>query len=95
MRPLVLVAAVSLLALACGTSPCQELGERICGCTNIGKAACRTQVQDQLKTQDPGDAVCETYLPTCTNEAAKAQGAEYCEWILTAAGKEACGIAPQ
>ncbi len=93
MRLHALLAAASLHALGCGTSPCQELGERICGCTGIGKDNCRTQVQDQLKNTDPGDAVCETYLATCRSENAAADGAEFCEWILTAKGKQSCGIA--
>ncbi len=94
MRLLAPLAAASLLALGCGTPPCQELGERICMCTNIGKDACRTQVQDQLKNVHPADAVCEDYLATCRSEKAAEAGAEFCEWLLTAAGKQACGIAP-
>jgi hypothetical protein len=87
-----MLAAVPLLALGCGTPPCQELGERICMCTGIGKDSCKTQVSDQLKSADPGDAVCEQYLATCTSENASSVGAEFCEWLVTEGGKRACGI---
>lgn len=94
MRHLALLAVASLLG--CGTPPCQELGERLCSCTGIGKEACKTQVQDQLKNVHPTDAQCEGYLATCGSDAPNfPKGADFCEWINTDAGKVACGIAPQ
>ncbi len=90
MRLLPAIAAASLLATACGTPPCQELGERLCACTGLSKESCKTQVEDHLKNHDPGDAVCEHYLASCHEDA----GTVFCEWLGTEAGKQKCGIAP-
>ena len=92
MRPLAATAAALALALAgCGDSPCQELGQRICACQpGLSADSCKNLVEDQLGNKDPGDAYCEDHLETCSAP----EGATLCEWLLTAEGKLACGLAP-
>ena len=88
------VALASLLALAaaCSTSPCQELGERLCQCQpGTTKDTCKTQVQNQLKDLSPDESTCQKHLDQCNAPA----GVDFCEWLLTANGKTACGLAPQ
>jgi hypothetical protein len=83
---------LALAAAACGDSPCQELGERICRCQpGLGEDACRTQVEEQLKNVDPGDDFCDAHLATCNHPT----GGELCEFLLTEDGKIACGLAPE
>jgi hypothetical protein len=94
MRPIALIAALAILAGGCSDSPCQELGEKLCGCTGTGTEACKRQVDAQLETLDPDDATedrCERLLGSCSPPA----GAELCEWLLTEDGKVACGIAAE
>jgi hypothetical protein len=81
--------ALALLAAACSDSPCQDLGERLCSCTGQSSDVCKTQVEQQLETAGLGDATCEDYLASCSAPA----GTTLCEWLLTADGKQACGIA--
>jgi len=93
MRFLALALAVALATLAagCSKSPCQELGERLCGCTGLSSDSCKTQVENQLKALDPPQSTqdrCEHYLDTCSAPA----GVQLCEWLLTANGKEQCGL---
>jgi hypothetical protein len=92
--PMRRLAAVALLALAvgCGDSPCQDLGERICSC-NPGATtdACEAQTESQLEDADLSDDDCDRLLGTCN---AVPPGAQFCEWLLTADGKEACGLTP-
>ena len=46
---LLLAATAALAAGGCSTSPCQELGEKLCNCQpGSTEDSCRTQVQDQL-----------------------------------------------
>lgn len=93
--PMRSLAAASALALAlglagCGKSACQELGEKICACQpGLGSDACKTQVEEQLRSNDPGDAFCEQRLAACNPPAGN-----LCEWLLTSDGKKACGLAP-
>jgi hypothetical protein len=97
MRRLALSAAagLALVLSACGDSPCQELGERICACQPGGLSAdtCKAQVEKQLEDIDPSKAFedkCQQYLDACNAPA----GANLCEWLLTERGKQACGLAP-
>jgi hypothetical protein len=91
LAALLLATALAALA-ACGPSPCQELGQRICSCQpGLSSATCKTQVEQQLKSTNPGDGVCDKFLASCVPPA----GIDLCEWMLTEAGKKACGIAPQ
>jgi hypothetical protein len=91
MRRLAAALLVAALA-ACGKSACQELGERICACQPGGETSgtCTTQVQQTLKTSSPGESRCEQYLGTCKAPA----GGDLCEFMLTEAGKTACGLTP-
>jgi hypothetical protein len=85
-----LVLAVALSA--CGTSPCQELGQRICACQpGLPSSTCKTQVEQQLKNANPGEGKCDQLLQSCQPPA----GVDLCEWMLTEAGKRACGLTPQ
>jgi len=90
--PLVLAAAAALAAAGCSTSPCQDLGERICHCTGLSSDSCKTQVEQELKrineTQANRDA-CTTLLDTCEAP----PGAIFCEWLTTPPGKVGCGLA--
>jgi hypothetical protein len=89
MRRPVLVLALALAALGCSESPCQELGERLCACTAAGDT-CETQVEGQLDSVDLTEGRCEEVLAVCNAPA----GADFCEWLLTSDGKQACGLAP-
>lgn len=87
------LAALALLALAaaCSDDPCQELGERLCAC-NAGATsdACESQTKDQLDDLSLSDGDCEERLAACSAP----PGAVFCEWLLTADGKVACGLTP-
>lgn len=90
MRRLALAALLATLA-ACGTSPCQELGQRICACQpGLDSTSCKSQIEQSLKSTNPGEATCDKLLASCTAPA----GIDLCEWMLTAAGKTACGLTP-
>ncbi len=87
LAPLLLLAALA----ACGTSPCQELGQRICACQpGLDSTTCKTQVQNLLNSLNPGTSTCDALLSSCTAP----QGADLCEWMLTPDGKKACGLTP-
>lgn len=93
LRPL--LAAALLVASGCSTSPCQLLGERICHCQpGTNGDTCTAQVEDQLGEIDPTSSFedyCQARLDACN---AVPEGAEFCEWLLTPDGKDACGITP-
>ena len=91
--PLLALAAAAALAAGCSTSPCQELGERLCSCTGQSKDTCKTQVEDQLKRLDPTQDTldrCDALLGSCKEP----EGAVFCEWLRTSSAKVACGVAP-
>jgi hypothetical protein len=91
--PMRRLAALLLLALAaaCGSDPCQDLGERICAC-NPGSTtdACQSLTESQLNDASLSDGYCDQLLASCTAPS----GAVFCEWLLTADGKAACGLTP-
>ncbi len=107
---LALVAAAALFAAGCGTSACQKLGEKICGCQpGMTTDTCKTQVQDQLNQLGvdtagfngmldhvaAGEPVrfedfCQQRLDACVPPA----NVDFCEWLLTADGEDACGLTP-
>jgi hypothetical protein len=92
--PIVLAAAALALAAACSSSPCQELGQKLCVCTGLTGDACKTQVEDQLKRLDPNQATldrCQTLLDSCREPL----GVIFCEWINTVDGSAACGLSPE
>ena len=89
---LLAVAVLAAAFTACGISDCQELGQRICACQpGLDSTTCKTQVESQLKSTNPGEAACRTYLGSCNAP----PGVDLCEWMLTPAGKAACGLTPQ
>ncbi len=93
MQRLLLIAAVALAAAGC-SNPCRELGDRICKCTPTGSSvdSCKQEVDNVISSVDPTkdqDAVCSDYLDTCQTPA----GASFCDWLQTADGKAACGLA--
>src|SRR5512138_1635091 len=58
VRPaaLALAAAAALAAAGCATSPCQQLGEKLCNCQpGETQDSCKTQVQDQLNQLGVGN----------------------------------------
>jgi len=82
---------LALAAAACGVSPCQELGQRICQCQpGLSSDTCKTMVERQLKDAKPSDSQCEAWLGSCQAPA----GVNFCEWLLTPAGKQQCGLTP-
>jgi hypothetical protein len=107
---LAVAAALALAAAGCATSACQDLGERICACQNgMTQDTCRAQVQDQLNglgVDTPGlggildrmqagqpltfEDYCQQRLDACVAP----DGVVFCEWLLTRAGKDACGLTP-
>jgi hypothetical protein len=92
MRRAALAALTLALALAgCSDSPCQELGEKLCSCTGAGDA-CEAQVKAQLDVLDLTRGGCEDVLRTCDER--QPPEADFCEWLLTEDGKQACGMAP-
>jgi hypothetical protein len=84
-----LAIALALAATGCSDSPCQELGERVCACSGQSGDACRVQVESQVDSFDPGESTCEAFLASCSAPG----GVDLCEWLLTAEGKVACGLA--
>ena len=95
MRPTVLLAAaLAALAAAGCSSPCQDLGDRMCSCVPAGTARdnCKQQIKNQLDAVNPGKAtedVCDCLLGTCNAP----DGVYFCEWIVTDPGMQACGLA--
>ncbi len=105
-----LAAAAALSAAGCGTSACQKLGEQLCSCQpGMTKDTCTSQVQTQLNelgVDQPGftgmldnlsagkpvtfEEYCQQRLDACVAPA----DANFCEWLLTPAGKDQCGLTP-
>lgn len=89
-------AALCTVGLAgCGNA-CEDLAARLCGCAGGGTASdtCKQQIKNQLNDVGltAGDKdFCAQKLATCGPD--PASGAEFCEWLNTQAGKEACGLA--
>jgi hypothetical protein len=88
-----LPAAVLLAALAACSTPCRDLGDRLCRCTAAGtsRETCERQVKQDLDRLDPSadqDDLCSARLDTCNAP----DGAEFCEWIETTCGKASCGL---
>jgi hypothetical protein len=93
MHRLLAIAAAVALAAGC-TSPCQELGERLCECNPSGVSTdtCKRQVSNMVDDADPSkdqESVCSERLDTCDAPG----GADFCTWVETAEGKRACGLA--
>ena len=98
MRLSFLAAALGAAALLAGCSnPCQDLGDRLCACVGAGTArdTCKAQVKNQLsdaKMTGSDKDFCSTKLDSCHVPSTPAD-VQFCEWINTADGKIACGLA--
>jgi hypothetical protein len=93
-RPALLAAALAALAAAC-SSPCRDLGNRLCGCVGAGtlRDTCERMIKNQLDAVNPSrstEDTCDCLMGSCTSPAADVN---FCEWIQTDAGKQACGLA--
>jgi predicted small secreted protein len=94
-RPLAIAALVAIATLAAGCSnPCQDLGDRICDCNPSGVSTdtCKRQVSNMLDDANPSkdqESVCSDYLDRCDAP----RGADFCTWLSSAEGKQACGLA--
>ncbi len=96
MRPLLTsgLALLAAAALAGCTSPCEELGNRLCDCRDesVSKRSCEKTVRDNLRDLDPTkeqEELCDEKLKTCDapNDVA------FCTWVQGEEGKIACGLA--
>ncbi len=112
-RAVIALAAAAALAAGCGTSACQELGEKLCSCQpGTTQDSCKSQVQAQLNELGVDTAgfdgmldrveagqparyedFCRQRLDDCTAKQ-EAAGADFCEFLLTQQGKDACGLTP-
>jgi hypothetical protein len=93
MRRLLSIVALAVLAAGCN-NPCQDLGDRLCKCLPVGTTTetCKREVDNAVKAADPTkdqDRACSDYLDSCNAPA----GVDFCDWILTAEGEIACGLA--
>lgn len=86
-------AALLLALLSACSSPCEDLGDKFCSCySGTTKDTCENQVSKQIDAANPSGAQ-EDYCQARLDECHAPKGASFCEWIDTAAGKEACGLA--
>lgn len=98
MRRTALALALSLsAALTACSSPCQDLGTRICKCLpeGVSRENCERAVEDQVDSGNPkpgGDDqdFCEEKLKTCPDPD---DDAAMCDRLETEQGKQACGLA--
>ncbi|HSN93409.1 MAG TPA: hypothetical protein VLS93_19415 [Anaeromyxobacteraceae bacterium] len=104
MRRTLLALLAALVAAGCA-SPCEELGHRLCQCTPSGsqRRACEDAVDRQLANASPAETdptaawqreteqtrFCSAKLDTCNEP----EGQSFCDWILSADAKVACGLA--
>jgi hypothetical protein len=87
-------AAAALLSAAGCSTPCQELGDVVCKCTPTGTSqdTCKRQVASVVSSANPTTAqenYCSDRLDTCKAPT----GVNFCDWLQSGAGKEACGLA--
>lgn len=87
-------AALAALAGAC-YAPCEDLGDRICGCQPAGafRDACERAVEAEVSAASPTrdeESFCNAMLKTCPNPESDPRA---CELMRTEAGKVACGLA--
>jgi hypothetical protein len=93
MRRLLLIAAVAALGAAC-TKPCEQLADEICKCspTGVSTETCKQQVSNAIGSISPTsnqESACSDYLDSCNAPS----GVSFCDWLQTAEGKTACGLA--
>src|SRR5512139_3332357 len=101
LASLAVAASAALAAAGCGTSACQELGEKLCNCTPGSTSdSCRTQVQDQLNdlgVDTPGFAGIvdrlqanepvsfEEYCQRRLDACVAPADLAFCDWLITPA----------
>ena len=87
--------ALALGAVGC-TTPCQELGDRICNCEAEGQIRnnCKTNVKARVKAANATTSeqdYCDAKLATCPDPNGNI---DVCAYILnTCPGRVACGLA--
>ncbi|HTT71322.1 MAG TPA: hypothetical protein VMG32_08880 [Anaeromyxobacteraceae bacterium] len=99
----VLAGALAGFALSSCSSPCQDLGSRICGCQPAGSLqdACNTAVKNQIGggSQQPNSADqtrCQALLNSCVapqDPSNPSRQIDFCYFLQSPQGKCACGIA--
>ena len=98
-RPSSLLPAVAALALLLGaagcSTPCRELGDRICGCVAEGQTrnACKNDVETRVSENAPTadqQSYCSDLLGTCPDPL---EDGEACFYMQTCPGRVACGMA--
>jgi len=87
--------ALALGAAGCST-PCQDLGDRICQCESEGQVRnnCKTNVKARVKASAPDGnetSYCSTLLGSCPDPNGNVDACAY--MLNTCAGKVACGLA--
>lgn len=94
-RPLALAALSALLAAAGGCStPCEELGKRVCACQPAGteRDNCDrnvTQLVKKARTSEQQQDFCDGKLSSCPDPASDSTA---CDMMNTPAGKDRCGL---
>lgn len=92
---LVLWASLALGAAGC-SSPCRDLGDRICDCSPSGttRTSCKTNVKARVSASAPTSEeqdLCSALLSSCPKPQ---DSLDTCAWMLnTCAGRVACGLA--
>jgi hypothetical protein len=87
--------ALALGAAGC-SSPCQDLGDRICQCESEGQVRnnCKSNVKARVKATAPSSSetdYCSSLLDTCPDPNGNVQACAY--MLNTCPGKVACGLA--
>jgi hypothetical protein len=97
LHPLVLALGLALAIGAAGcSSPCQDLGDRVCQCEPEGQVRnnCKTNVKARVRAAAPtsGEAsYCSAVLGSCPDPGGDVNKCAY--MLNTCAGKVACGLA--
>jgi hypothetical protein len=98
-RPSSLLPALAALALSLGaagcSTPCRDLGERICKCVPEGqtRTACNNDVKARVAESAPNadqQSYCSDLLGSCPDPD---KDGEACNFMQTCPGKVACGMA--
>jgi hypothetical protein len=87
--------ALALGAAGC-SSPCQDLGDRICQCESEGQVRnnCKSNVKARINATAPSSSeadYCSSLLDTCPDPNGNVQACAY--MLNTCPGKVACGLA--
>jgi hypothetical protein len=87
--------ALALGAAGCST-PCQDLGDRICNCFPVGQTRndCQTNVKSRVKSANASNSeqdYCHSLLGTCPDPNGDLNTCAY--MLSTCPGKIGCGLA--